>query len=247
MSLATVAGMARGSLVALLTSATALVACSGVKAIPKCALGEPQAIAFDAVTPEGTSGHALAQRLPGLSRGSLRWFGSFLHLEITRPAARTTTVELDVSVPVMSARYRRGITPPALQGTTCPGAIEVGAALRVVTADGGLDERWTATARQTPDGGVSFTVDLTQQPPGGTLRVVLADAPAWDEAFFGFETTLDASGAGDGSLFYSANRARNGSYEGFGASVAHLTFGPIAAAGTNRSRTATLTNLASPP
>src|SRR5262249_50020364 len=135
-----------------------------------------------------------------------------------------TTVDLEVSSPATSASYLRGITPPDLHGTTCPGAIELAVALRVVTEDGGLDEHWTATARQQEGGGASFTVDLKQQPVAGSLRVMPADGTRWDKTWFGFDTTLDATGAGSGSVYYGATRQASGVNEGFSASVALLDF-----------------------
>lgn len=219
--------MPRCSIVALAVLLATLAACVPLKRIPTCGLGEPQSIGFDQVLPDGTTARAFAERLPGSHRGSLKWFpSSQSDLEITVPAPlATTTVDLEIGAPATTATYRPGVTPPGLQGAACPGAIELGIALRVVTADGGLDEHWTATARQMPAGGASFTVDLAQQPPAGTLRVVQPDAAAWDETIFAFETTLDSSGAGSGRVYYSAYRETNGRYEGFGASAAILTFG----------------------
>jgi hypothetical protein len=221
------AGMFRLSMVVLAASVPALAACATIQRVPTCGLGEPQPIGFDQVLPDGTTARAFSERLAGSHRGTLEWFpSSESDLEITVPAPlATTTVDLEVGAPATSATYRPAVTPPELLlGTTCPGAIELAVALRVATADGGLDEHWTATATQGPGGGVSFAADLAQQPLAGTLRVVQTDAAAWDETTFAFETTLDASGAGSGSVYYSASRETNGLYEGFGVSAALFTF-----------------------
>lgn len=211
----------------VLAAVPALAACAPIKRIPSCGLGEPQAIGFDQVLPDGTTARAFSERLAGSHRGSLKWFpSSEADLKITVPAPlATTTVDLEVGAPATSATYWPAVTPPELLlGPACPGAVELAVALRVFTADGGLDEHWTATATQMPGGGVSFTVDLAQQPLAGTLRVVQTDAAAWDVTNFAFETTLDAGGAGSGSVYYSAGRETNGLYEGFEVSAAILSF-----------------------
>jgi len=209
-------------------AASALISCAPIGRVSTCELSAPQAIGFDTVTPDGTTARAFAEQLPGSHRGGLKWFPSAQSdLEITVPAPfATTTVDVEVSAPGTSARYRPGLTPRELLATPCPGAIEVAVALRVVTADGGLDEHWTATATQMPGGGAFFTVDLAQQPPAGTLRVVHTDAAAWDATTFELQIALDGNGGGSGSVYYSASRVRNGSHEGFTDSACLLTFEP---------------------
>jgi hypothetical protein len=220
--------MPRFSIVTLAAWVAALAACVPLERIPTCGLGEPHAIGFDEVLPGGTTASAFSERLPGSHRGNLEWFrSSEPDLEITVPTPLATTVDLEVSAPAMSATYRPGVTPSDLPSAACPGAIILAVALRVVTADGGLDEHWMATATQMPAGGASFTVDLGQQPPAGTLRVAQTDVAAWDETTFAFETTLDEAGAGSGSVYYSATRETNGLHEGFAASAAMLTFGAL--------------------
>jgi hypothetical protein len=218
--------MPRGSIAALAATAAALISCVPIKRIPTCDLGAPEPIELDAVTPDGTTARAFAEQLPGSRRGSLQWFRSAEpDLEITVPApGATTTVDVEVSAPATSASYRPGITPLELRDTPCAGAIELAVALRVATADHGLDEHWTATATQLPGGGASFTVNLAQQPPTGTLRVVLTDPAAWGKTTFEFEMALDNNGGGSGSVSYSASREINGGIEGFTDSAAILTF-----------------------
>jgi hypothetical protein len=175
------------------------------------------------VLPDGSTVAELLAMISGSHRAELTWAAPPPELAVS-PAPGTTGLVLTATPDPTTVTFGQAKSP------FCPSpGLDLSAAIRLLTDDGGLDETWTVhlTAQSSGAAALSspgFSVDLRTTPPRGSFTVTYTGSEAWDTESLLLTGSLGKSGASGGVTYTTsktvATDARTASGSGMALTLA---------------------------